>query len=101
VAGHDPLIEPGSLDAYCPLRLITPDYPPTLLLHGDQDTDVPYEQSLQMHAALREAGVDAQLITIPDGVHGFDRQQATRPEVVVAFDQVLAMLRTCLEEGNG
>src|SRR5215469_9710238 len=45
VAGFDPLTEREKLIAYSPDRLVKPGYPPTLLLHGDQDTDVPFHLS--------------------------------------------------------
>ena len=55
-----------------PVRNVTADYPPTLLLHGTADTDVPYEQSTMMAAELKTHGVVHQLITLPKGEHGFD-----------------------------
>ena len=56
---------------FCPERNLPPYYPPTLLLHGDADTDVPYAQSVAMAAALDSAGVKNELLTIPDGPHGY------------------------------
>lgn len=38
--------------------------PPTLLLHGTEDTDVPYAQSVIMAKALRSAGVAHDLVTM-------------------------------------
>ena len=91
VAGHDPHTEPAAFLPLCPVRNVTGDYPPTLLLHGDRDTDVPYEQSVMMAGALAAAGVEHELIAIPGGEHGFD---AGDDRVVVdAFDRVLAFLR--------
>jgi dipeptidyl aminopeptidase/acylaminoacyl peptidase len=63
-----------------------------LLLHGDKDTDVPYEQSVVMAEALARAGVEHQLLTIPDGGHGFDYRMED-PVVTGAFEQVLAFLK--------
>ena len=37
-----PRATPDAFAPYCPVRLVTAAYPPTLLLHGDHDTDVPY-----------------------------------------------------------
>ena len=51
----------ASLSPYCPLQHVDADYPPTLLLHGDEDTDVPYEQSTLMAQALRAAEVEHEL----------------------------------------
>src|SRR5262245_20777025 len=48
VTGFDPQKERDRLDPYCPVRNVTADYPPTLLVHGTEDTDVPYEQSAAM-----------------------------------------------------
>jgi len=71
-AGHDPHVEPEAFVPFCPVHHVTKDYPPALLLHGDQDTDVPYQQSVMMAEALARAGVEHELITIPGGGHGFD-----------------------------
>src|ERR1043166_10702 len=46
ISGFDPHTQPQEFDRFCPLRNVTSNYPPTLLLHGDQDEDVPYEQSV-------------------------------------------------------
>ena len=72
VGGHDPDIEPDFFYPFCPVRNISADYPPTMLIHGDNDTDVPYEQSVSMADALCRAGVECELITSPKGSHGFD-----------------------------
>jgi dipeptidyl aminopeptidase/acylaminoacyl peptidase len=94
VAGHDPDTEPRAFDPFCPIRNVTKDYPPTLLLHGDQDTDVPYEQSVLMNKELERHGVEHRLITMKDRGHGFDggRKAMEDPVVVEAFDQVIAFL---------
>lgn len=76
---------------YCPLQQVTADYPPTLLLHGDRDTYVPYVQSVLMAAALTDAGVAHELITILEGEHGFDAKQDD-PQVGAAFVRVLRFL---------
>lgn len=41
-----------------------------LLLHGDADQTVPLEQTVRFLAKLREAGVPAELIVIPNAPHG-------------------------------
>lgn len=91
VAGHDPARDPGALAPFCPVRHVTGTYPPTLLLHGDHDTDVPYEQSVLMASALEGAGVEHALITIANGDHGFD-DRMDRPEVADAFRRVREFL---------
>ena len=61
LTGRDPDEEPRAFDAFCPVRNVTPECPPTLLIHGTKDTDVPYELSVQMakelaakHAAMAQ-----------------------------------------------
>jgi dipeptidyl aminopeptidase/acylaminoacyl peptidase len=73
VAGKDPEGERAAFASWCPVQHANPDWPPTLLLHGTADTDVPYAQSTLMHAALTRAGAPSRLITIADGPHGFER----------------------------
>ena len=90
ISGRDPNADPGFFRAYCPEENVDPAYPPTLLLHGDQDTDVPYELSVSMARALASAGVEHELITIPGGGHGFDWSE--EPTASHAFERVLAFL---------
>jgi dipeptidyl aminopeptidase/acylaminoacyl peptidase len=70
VVGHDPDAEPRAFDAFCPIRDVTAAYPPTLLIHGTKDTDVPYEQSELMDRELARQGVEHELITVAGGAHG-------------------------------
>jgi dipeptidyl aminopeptidase/acylaminoacyl peptidase len=41
-----------------------------LLIHGDADRTVPFEQSELMEKAFRAANVPTQLLRIPGGDHG-------------------------------
>jgi acetyl esterase/lipase len=91
VAGHDPVRERDALLPYCPRWQVKVNFPPTLLLHGDADDDVPYEQSVLMAGALAEAGVPHRLLTIPHGPHMFDLRMED-PVVAAAFADVLAFL---------
>ncbi len=54
-----------------PITYVRKGLPPILVLHGDADPTVPYEQSAALVKALKGAGDDAELITVPDGRHGF------------------------------
>lgn len=47
-------------------------YPPFLILHGDADTLVPYEQSVEMYEALCDAGADVQMIRVTNAPHEGD-----------------------------
>jgi len=91
VAGHDPDKEPQAFDPFCPVRNVSANYPPTLLVHGTQDTDVPYEQSKMMAKELERKGVKHELVTVQDAGHGL---AGAKPAVVADIqDRVLAFLR--------
>lgn len=70
VSGHDPATEPKWFEPYCPLRNVTKDFPPTMLVHGEKDDDVPYEQAVLMDKAMTARGVEHQFVSRPDGGHG-------------------------------
>src|SRR5262245_34963248 len=63
VTGFDAEKERSKLDLYCPVRNITADYPPILMIHGTKDTDVPYELSANMAKELAKSKVKHELIT--------------------------------------
>lgn len=93
VIGLDPLHQVDKLVKYNPIDNISLEYPPTLFLHGDKDTDVPYEQSVTMYEKLCGAGVQCELITIQDGDHGFDNN-FNDPQVQRAFNKILKFLKS-------
>jgi acetyl esterase/lipase len=72
VTGYD-LKSPEVFDPWCPIRHVNQDYPPTMLLHGDQDTDVSCELSKQMAISLERNSVTHQLIILEGRGHVFDR----------------------------
>ena len=61
----------GVMDRMSPALLVDPSktYPPTLLLHGDADPVVPFDQSERMFGALSKAGADVKLIRVSGAVH--------------------------------
>jgi acetyl esterase/lipase len=64
-----------------PLSLVRPGLPPVLIMHSDADEVVPYEQSLRLVQALRDAKVPAELVTFSGAPHGFfDRFELARVE---------------------
>ena len=62
-----------------------------MLLHGNRDTDVPYQQSVLMADAYSRNNVEHELITMEDQGHGFDKEM-DNPTVRHAFAKVLAFL---------
>ena len=67
VTGHNPDTEPKWFDRYCPVRNVSAKYPPTVLIHGTADTDVPYEESDAMDKALTHFNVPHKFISVPGG----------------------------------
>jgi len=53
-----------------PITYVTKDDPPFLIVHGDKDPLVPHNQSEILLDALKKAGVEATLYTVPGGGHG-------------------------------
>ena len=70
VSGWDPHTEPEKFYPYMPVKNVTADYPPTLLIHGTADTDVPHEQSVLMQREFKKHGVSHRLVSIKGGEHG-------------------------------
>jgi len=52
-----------------PITLVNPKYPPTLIVHGDDDKVVPLQQARSMDQALAKAGIDHELALVPGGGH--------------------------------
>jgi len=54
-----------------PTKNITRDYPPTIVLHGNKDTIVPFQDAEEVVESLKKAGVDHQFIIGEGEGHGF------------------------------
>ncbi|MEM6279096.1 MAG: alpha/beta hydrolase, partial [Verrucomicrobiota bacterium] len=52
------------------LHQISPDDAPFLIMHGSEDPGVPLEQSTLFHKALKEAGVESNLVILEGAGHG-------------------------------
>jgi acetyl esterase/lipase len=61
-----------------PLYWVTPEAAPTLFVHGPQDAYVAHEQAEWIVDRMKAADVEANLMTIEDGDHGF---RTSSPEV--------------------
>jgi acetyl esterase/lipase len=70
VSGWDPKKEPKKFFPYMAVKHVTAQYPPTLLIHGDNDTDVPFEQSEMMAGEFRKHHVEHRLVRVKGGEHG-------------------------------
>jgi acetyl esterase/lipase len=98
-----------------PVTYASPDDPPVLLVHGDADRTVPFEQSEFLFAALEAQGVETRLIPVPGGGHDANdllatlrwfnqhlltpEQAAAREPLVAAMEPLVAAQRR-LEQGR-
>ena len=58
--------------AASPLTYASPNFPPTLLIHGNKDELVPEAEATNMYKALNAAGVPVELHMFANQPHGFD-----------------------------
>jgi acetyl esterase/lipase len=80
VAGRDPEKEPRWFDRHCPERNVSRAYPPTLLVHGTADTDVPHALSVRMAERFRQVGVEHEFLSVPGAGHGLANTGAEEKE---------------------
>jgi acetyl esterase/lipase len=76
---------------YSPILHVSPDDPPTLLIHGDKDQLVPISNSKIIYEAFQKNNVKTQFITIEGAEHGFRGEDAKRASaaMVAWFEQTL------------
>ena len=74
VPSYDPAADPAfSRRAFesSPMSAIDDWQAPVLLIHGDDDRNVPFRESVELAEELRERGVHVEQLIFPDEVHGF------------------------------
>ena len=54
-----------------PVNHVSPDDPPTMIIHGDADKLVPIQQAEILLEKLKAAGVETKLVTKPGLAHGW------------------------------
>jgi acetyl esterase/lipase len=84
--GFDPKGPKSDIEALAkklsPINCVTAKYPPTLIVHGDDDKIVPLQQAKAMDQALAKAGVQHKLEVISGGGHD---DKTFRPGVMKAL----------------
>jgi acetyl esterase/lipase len=94
VSDWQPSREADRFRPFMPIANVTADLPPTLLIHGELDTDVPYSESASMAAVFVEHGVEHRLISVPGAEHGLDGADAATIDAI--YGEAVAFLRTHL-----
>ena len=87
VTGHDLPDDAAWLEHYCPTRNIDHSYPPTVLVHGTSDSDVPHEESQKLATRLASVGVVHEFHSLPGVGHGFAGAEL---ESVLAIEAAVA-----------
>ena len=73
-----------------PINYVKPGLPPFLLIQGTEDKSVPYSQSVNFQAKLKEVGVPCELITLTGAPHRlteWDKFDATYRQKMIAWLQ--------------
>ncbi|MBI2334037.1 MAG: alpha/beta hydrolase [Chloroflexi bacterium] len=72
-----------------PVTYISADDPPFLILQGDQDPVVPLSQSQSFYDAMIASGMQAELVVVQGGDHGFNNPSTTpnRDEIIAKVVQ--------------
>lgn len=88
--GGQPTEKPDLAKLASPVEHIDAHDPPLLLLHGDADPQMPPEQSKELAAAYKKAGLPVKLVIIPGAVHG--GKQFYDPERIALMKEFLDSL---------
>jgi dienelactone hydrolase len=72
---------PNRAAAANPINYVNRRDPPLLIVHGQQDLLVPWQQSVLLYRAVQRACGDAKLVLIPRGEHGQWNEFFTDPAV--------------------
>ena len=87
LGGIDVLEEPEPAAKASPVSYVSAEkeLPPILIMHGDEDGMVPFNQSVQIYEALKAAGKDAELYKVLGAGHGIEFFSGDVMEVVFSF----------------
>ena len=96
VTGFDPATDKAKLDPYCPVRNLSAQYLPILMLHGTADTDVPHELSANMAKELMRLKLPHEFISVPGGNHGLSNADDPK-QIIEARTRALAFIRKHLQ----
>ena len=80
---------------FMPVKNVTTAYPPTVLIHGTADTDVPFEQSQLMAREFKKHGVAMQFHEIAGAEHGLTG--GNRGEIEAAQRKAFEFVKLQLE----
>jgi len=99
VTGMDPATQADALDALRPIRHVTEHFPSAFLVHGQEDKDVPVQQSAAMAAELGRHNVPFELVVVPGAGTGLSGASDT--EVARIYERIHEFLDRHLAPHEG
>ena len=84
--------------AASPVTYVAADNPPFLIIHGNKDPLVPYNQSERLSAALKKAKVECYFVTVDGAGHGGFRNPEVRKRERQFFDKCLRGVKATISE---
>ena len=81
-----------------PIFYVSKDDPPLMLVHGEGDDGVPFDQSVRMAEAYRRLGLDVEFIAVKNAGHDFQHVgiQPISPSVEAIHQETVAFLKRYL-----
>jgi acetyl esterase/lipase len=95
VTGFDPVNDKTEIEKLSPVHHINPDFPPTLMVHGTLDTDVPFACAQRLATAFKSADVEHELVAVENAEHGL--AGGDKDEIERAQAKALAFIREHLK----
>ena len=84
-----------------PITFVTPQAPPSLLIHGDKDTTVPLPVSALFYQRLQACGVPSEFITYPGAGHADILFRALTEKPPRLLNDMVAFIKRCTTpDGN-
>ncbi len=78
-----------------PITYVSKNDPPMLIVHGEKDRAVPYNQSELLYDAMQKAGLDVTLYKVVNADHGF--RNATQDDAASLFEMSAQFLEKHLK----
>jgi len=85
------------LEEMSPMAQIDGSEPPFIILHGTADLDVPSVMSERFAAALEQAGVDVELVLLPDVGHAFELMSLSGEPMTQVLSEIDDFLERTLD----
>ncbi|MCR9202097.1 MAG: alpha/beta hydrolase [Planctomycetaceae bacterium] len=89
---------PQTARSASPVTWVSAESPPFLIVHGDKDPLVPFNQSERLQSALKQAGGEVSLITVQEGGHGGFRNPDIARRQRAFFDRHLRGISAAFED---